>query len=141
MRPPFKDNIAIPLPGLPLADVCPTAGVINPIAYNVIEADKSLVGVGINPGDDIYILSTADVYDGDLAAIKTPDGIFVRFTHWYATQTGFKIELRAANPEIAAMHYDYDDSTIRTRWRVAWICRHDDHGRCAAYRRTERGIC
>jgi hypothetical protein len=139
---PFTDNVAIPLPGAPLTTICPRAGVINPIAYNAIEADKSLVEIGISPGDDIYILSTADVESTDLAAVKTPDGLFVRFVHWYADSSGkLYVRLDAANPQVAPMIYEYDDQQIRTRWRVVWICRHGDHGACFAFKSPTRFVC
>lgn len=142
MKPPFKDDVAQPLPGLQLTEICPRAGVINPIAYNALTADKSLVGKNIAPGDDIYILSTADVEGGDLAAIMTPDGLLVRFVHWYAEPTGLlRIRLEGANPEIATRVYDYDDQSVRTRWRVVWICRHGDHSRCSPFKQDAREIC
>jgi hypothetical protein len=139
----FIDNSAVPLPGLPLVDVCPRAGVINPIAYNAIEADKSLVQENISPGDLIYLLSTADVSDGDLAAVKTPDGIYVRIVKWVAREPSGKLEihLEAANPEISEMIYEYDDTRVRTRWRAVWICRHGDHSRCGDYKQQARVVC
>lgn len=141
MRSPFTDNTATPLPGLPLTDICPRAGLINPLAYNAIEIDKSLVGAGISSGDDVYVLSTADVESGDLAVIKTPDGILVRFVHWFTNPTGkIKVRLESANPEIKPRIYDYDDTIVRTRWRVVWVCRHGDHSTCSAYKQPKRVI-
>jgi hypothetical protein len=142
MKPPFTDNVAIPLPGIPLTTVCPRAGVINPIAYNVVVADKSLVDAGISPGDDIYILSTADIENNELAAVRTPDGIFVRFVHWHADPAGkLQVRLDAANAQVAPMIYEYDDQQIRTRWRVVWICRHGNHSECFAFKSPLRAVC
>ena len=142
MRPPFKDATAVPIPGLPLVSICPRAGVINPMAYNVIEMDKSLVGEGIGEGDLAYVVSTVDIESGDLVAVNTPDGVFVRFLEWFADTTGaIKARLISANPEVAMLVYDYDDEVVRTRWRVVWVCRRGSHIRCSAFKRQGRVIC
>lgn len=142
MTPPFKNSNSAVMPNLPLADVCPRAGVLNPIAYNCLTADGSLVEAGINPGDDVYILSTADIESGDLVAMKTPDGLFVRFVEWYTDSSGgAMVRLLAANPEVKTTLYDYDDEHVRTRWRAVWQCQHEDHSSCKAITREGRRIC
>lgn len=142
MRTPFTDSTAVPLPGLPVVDVCPRAGVLNPAAYNAVEADESLVAAGISPGDDVYVLSTADVRDGDLAAVRTPNGVLLRFVEWFADPAGkVKLRLSSAHPELTHETYDYDDDEVRTRWRAVWVCRHGDHTRCSAFRQEARAIC
>ena len=120
-----------------LVKVCPRAGVLNAPAYNAISG-KSMVEIGIDPNDDVYVLSLADIVDGDLVAIKTPGGVLLRFIHWFEEEGDTKVRLESANPEIPTEIYDYDDEAVRTRWRAVWICRHGDHSKCESYKRPER---
>jgi len=122
--------------GFPITEICPRAGVIEASKYDLIQMDQSLAGEGIDAGDFAYSLATTDVESGDLAPIKTPDGLLVRFIYWVVDASGkLKVRLESAHPEIAPRFYDYDDQVIRTRWRVVWICKQGDHGRCFPFKR------
>ena len=71
--------------------------------------DASMLEAGIGRGDIVSFQRSQTFSSGDLVAVHTPDGIFIKFIY---PMTGDKLKLEAASPRYAPRFYQRGDVVI-----------------------------
>lgn len=76
--------------------------------FQIEISDDSLIDSGIRSGDAVWFRRTARFRDGDIVAVQTPDGLFVKFIY---TATGC-VRLEGAHPNCQTRNYHSRDVDV-----------------------------